>query len=427
MIQRSGYIIFFEKNEQRDIQDEIRNNQSYINTVPFRISDKFKTIRLNFISFDKKHINYACLIRQGKSCWKDTRPKTELSLYNFIETESICIEELEGKLGQKLSKDIDLPCLPAWDYENSSQYKIEEWQQIIDLIKEMKPKISEAINEMLLKITPEPPHKKQGFDIMAQQKDSIQLSLDFAGFKNNLQLKKSIDNPQNYLSFIKSDEDSLIFHDLTSMKFKSWVESIDNKRPNTRTFKQGARRLTITNVNRNREYEGTLGVDFLFYNHDFNLFVMIQYKVWQKDDDGFFYRWNNQYQKDINRMKYCEESFFIPKENQDIKSYRLNTNPFYFKLCESDQFSYDQKLIGGIYLPYDYLNQNMNERLGTKNGRIVRPQNFPHKIHNDLFINLVRKGLIGSTNINESELDSIILSCINNGNSVTLAETMTED
>ena len=200
------------------------------------------------------------------------------------------------------------------------------------------------------------------------------------------------------------------------LKFRNWFEDKKKKKPNTRTFVQGEHRLTITNVNRDG-YEQVLGVDFLFYNHTFNLFMMVQYKVWEQDRQGYIYRRNPQYQKDIERMNALKDRFKNPTLLNSVKDYRLNPLPFYFKLCQPTQLRYDNQLVSGIYVPAEYLEYCLQQK-----GHI-RTKDIPHGFHNELFIDLIKKGLIGSRGVDESTLEEIVNFLLDQQKSVTLAET----
>jgi hypothetical protein len=315
--------------------------------------------------------------------------------------------------------------LPLGGYQDSyNKYEIEGsiWLKLIGLVKESNDDLRKDIEQMILK-TNEKSIEGAEYSIMSHQKDTLQLSLNLAGINTNVEFKtnkKIIGKPENYFPLVKDKrqkEDNLIVQDLFSMelKFRNWFEDEKKKKPDTRTFVQGEHRLTITNVNRD-EYERVLGVDFLFYNHTFNLFMMVQYKVWEQDKKGYIYRRNSQYKKDIERMNGFKEMF----KNSLLKSvtdYRLDPLPFYFKLCYPTQLRYDNQLVSGIYVPAEYLEYCLQEKAH------IRIKDIPHGFHNELFIDLIKKGLIGSRGVDELTLETIVDSLLAEKRSVTLAET----
>jgi hypothetical protein len=358
--------------------------------------------------------------------------KSELIFYRFLDLiQPIPINELEQAIRKspKASQEFSLRCIPTWETQAKYKYEINEpiWTEMINNVKRIRPNVVDELDDMLLEISGNC-FSGSSFSLMAQQKDAIQLALNFAGIDQDV-LDYKLPNtqkgqkPDNFLKFIKSSEDSLIFHDLNTFLFKNWIEDNNKQQPNVRTFKQGKKRLTVTNVNRSKEYEGTLGVDLLFYNQEFKLFVMVQYKVWQQDKNGYYYRADNQYDKDIERMSNAEHKYFNSQEDFGIESFRLSPRPFYFKLCHSTQLNYQNEIINGSYIAYRYLHRFMNKKMGIKGGRIIREKEIIHNINHEMFINLVKNGLIGSIGISEFQLDEIVESLLNAGNSVTLAET----
>jgi hypothetical protein len=80
---------------------------------------------------------------------------------------------------------------------------------------------------------------------------------------------------------------------------------------------------------------------------------------------------------------------------------RLRQNPFYLKFCPARQSEItDNQLIltKGITVPVEYYtwrNQN-GYLLGPRGGKVVTYQNMGRWINNDLFINLINRGWIGT-------------------------------
>jgi hypothetical protein len=207
------------------------------------------------------------------------------------------------------------------------------------------------------------------------------------------------------------------------LKFSRWHEKQEKTTPTSRTYRYGTKVLTITNVNR-RECEQTLGVDLIYYNHEYKSFIMVQYKLWQKEDIRYCYRPDNQYYKDIQRMQNAEILLKEFSQNQqDLTIQRLNNSPFYFKICKPTELSYSNEMISGIYIQYQYLENLMNLNLGKRGGKIVSEEQFQNSINNQLFIDLVKNGLIGSTGIDNEQLNKIVEDLLNQGDSVTIAES----
>lgn len=420
-------IFFVTEDNKTLVQKIIENDEKYIETVPFRIAPIVNTVKFYFLSVDEKNINYAVLVSQGKRNKKDSVIKSQLSFYSFLKVVDFPIHSLQSKLvDQGCDPSLSLCCLPLGGYQDSyNKYEIEGsiWLKLIGLVKESNDDLRKDIEQMILK-TNEKSIEGAEYSIMSHQKDTLQLSLNLAGINTNVEFKtnkKIIGKPENYFPLVKDKrqkEDNLIVQDLFSMelKFRNWFEDEKKKKPDTRTFVQGEHRLTITNVNRD-EYERVLGVDFLFYNHTFNLFMMVQYKVWEQDEKGYIYRRNSQYKKDIERMNGFKEMFKNSTLLKSVTDYRLDPLPFYFKLCHPTQLRYDNQLVSGIYVPAEYLEYCLQEKAH------IRIKDIPHGFHNELFIDLIKKGLIGSRGVDELTLETIVDSLLAEKRSVTLAET----
>ena len=432
MMQNKGYIFWFKNEYAESLQNYIRGNTvKFRETVPFQLSDKYQTLQLHFISITGTSLDYAVLIEQGKRDLDSVVIKSRLSLYEILAIiEPIDIKEIEHNLQEKLEDTLEIKLL---EFNNESKeiekYLLSDkvWAKLINEIKRQRPGLTDNIDEMLEK-TVSNSWKGPGFNVMAQQKDAIQLALDITGIdKNSLQYRlPSIlkeEKADNFFKYLKNDEDSLISHDLGI--FGDWVNQDEDKTPTHRVFKQGNQMLTIANVNR-QQYEKTLGVDLIYYHHNFNLFIMVQYKLWSQEKDEWIYRPNPQYDKDIERMEKSLEKFIqfsrISRRWRQPGNYRLNFNPFFFKLCMPTQLNYRNEMINGNYFDFIHLNNYLCQGLGKNGGRIIEQRNLKQNIGNELFVSLVKNGLIGSRGIHKDQLDEIVTSSAEeNRNNIVLA------
>lgn len=414
-----GYIFGFEKKFADILQEKVEKLKPLQETLSMHISDKYKEVRFNFISSENNKINYAVLVEQGRKPKDAIFSKSRLKFYNYLEIyPSISIDDLSFKLNE------ELPVLPLTKSQESSQYLIEQclWEKLVKEIKKLRPKLKDEIDAMLNKVS-DYSFSGQGFDLMAQEKDAIYLALDFAfdGTRRPLDYRLSnTQKPEPFLDCIRNEDNCI---DSDSRIVKYWCEKEEGRNSSSRTFMQGKKCLTITNVNR-RKCEEALGVDLIYYNHEHESFVMVQYKIWQKDKKGYSYRPNNQYNGDIERMKRAEKSLqnFIQNQ-QNPAIHRLNSMPFYFKLCKPAELSHSNELISGTYIQYSYLEKLMNCRAGERGGMVLLEENIKNSINNQLFIDLVKNGLIGSISIDKNKLNTIIKGLLEQGNSVTIAES----
>jgi hypothetical protein len=190
-----------------------------------------------------------------------------------------------------------------------------------------------------------------GFKIMAQEKDAVYRAIELAGFDKNLNYSLPLPGqpPSSFLRCLHPIEDRLIEHDASI--FSNW--KIDGSLTGQYQFRKSNELLTIINVNRST-VEKALGVDLLYYNHEFNSFVMVQYKTFQKETNSHVYRPDNQFYKDIDRMNQAKRHI-ENKIASTEKEYRLNADNFYFKFCYETKLGYDNDLLPGMYFPLEHL------------------------------------------------------------------------
>lgn len=289
----------------------------------------------------------------------------------------------------------------------------------------MRGSIARDLDEMLELVNNTNIFEGDDSNRMAQQKDAVQLCLNLVFGDTDLLSEKSFNSimdvkHRDYLSYVI--EDDIINHD--SSIFDDWHIDVNKSSIVQRTFKRGKNTLNITNVNR-KKAETTLGVDLIYFNRKFESFVMVQYKTWKQESGRNIYRYDDGYAKQIISMKTADKILFRQHifTKFTLNSYRIDPNPFYFKICYPENISYNQHMIGGLYLPYLYTEICMNECSGKYGGRLIREEDIPYRINNNLFIELVKSGLIGSRGIkNQIELNQVINNLLESGHRITIAE-----
>lgn len=398
----------------------------------FCISHKYQHKEIHFISIDEKNINYIGIVEQGKKNNKCVTPKSRLKFFNLVEIKSVLlIKDLEKYINQEI---LLFPIQECDNIDDKEKYLISSInsEKIINYIKKKRPPLVKSINQLLNKINYEE-NESHSYSIMQQEKDCFQLCLNFtfdSQTKEKIKYKFSDNKGQRFLNCVDNtyDEDSLINHDMSL--FGKWQIDHENYTPITRQFKFGNKILRVTNVNRNRQFEKTLGVDLIYYNQYHNSLIMVQYKKWQYENNDYLYRADAQYKEDIKRMIESEEKLKIDETKINFKydhkyeSQRLTDNPFYFKICIPKQDIYSNTLVQGCYLNYTYLETLMKSKKGIRGGEIIYKKDLPNPVSNDLFTDLVKHGLIGCKKINEEQLNIIVNQLLEQGKSITLAETL---
>jgi hypothetical protein len=264
-----------------------------------------------------------------------------------------------------------------------------------------------------------------GLQAAAQEADAVRLALDIAGLDRG---ELGSARPDGFSSFVevlgttRAPEDTTIAYD--SMRFLDF-DRLDHPSGIVR-FSKGEERLTVINVNR-QPLERTTGADLIYINDNAASFVLVQYKTFRregKDADvrqRLVFRPHGQFDDELARMRKLKPG----KRDATDAGFRLHGGCCYLKFCKPVvTLDYDpRQLVGGMYLPieyYDLLAAGGTIR-GPKGGIALTYENVPRHLTNDLFVNLVRGGWIGSFGATSQKLTKIVLAGLDDGRSVTVA------
>jgi hypothetical protein len=264
--------------------------------------------------------------------------------------------------------------------------------------------------------------------IVAYEHDAVGLALSLAGIDRKPVLESwTGSDSAPFLQGVPEFsviEDRMIDYDATV--FGGW-QLLRQGAIGIAEFRGLNRRLTVVNVNR-AGVEHALGVDLVYYNHDFNAYVLVQYKRMtpRKNGSGYEFRPDRQLQAELERMR----RLLSPGEVlPSVRDFRLDDGGAYLKLCPStfkDAFSHE--LIRGMYLPlgyWDALVESVGVR-GPKGGIRVDFDNVVRHINNTMFIDLVGSGWIGSRGVTSRQITRVVRDSLAN-RSLLLAEARTEN
>ncbi len=261
---------------------------------------------------------------------------------------------------------------------------------------------------------------------LAEQKEAVLTAMNIAGInKEELQGWDFIENEtSSFLDGIKDPrirEDSMIINDLTNLP---GFELMKSSKFSSSIFENDRTRLTVLLANR-LPLEELLGTDLIYYNEDFKCFVMVQYKVMEKEKEKFVFRLpNEQFTEELDRMDSIMEILKTKLGTGNIQDYRINNIPFYIKICPRIEFHPDNVgLSSGMYLPIDYLKllQTDDSILGSRGGRVITFENVGRYMDNTAFKTIIEGGWIG-TNHNQSQvLEQIIREILENGRTAVFA------
>lgn len=262
---------------------------------------------------------------------------------------------------------------------------------------------------------------------LATQKEAVLTAMNIAGIDrakvSNWDYNDK-EKPSSYLdgiSHITLREDSMITNDLSNIPGFDLIQITHHS---ASVFKNNKTCLTILLANK-QPLEELLGTDLIYFNEDFRCFVMVQYKVMEKEGNTFKFRLpNQQLSEEISRMEAIHNLIKDKTGNGIVNDYRICENPFFIKICPRLEFNPDNVgLSTGMYVPLDYLKMLENDKCieGKYGGKAITYDNIGRYFDNTAFKTIVEGGWIG-TNQNQSQLiEEIIKDILENGKAAVVA------
>jgi hypothetical protein len=272
----------------------------------------------------------------------------------------------------------------------------------------------------------EPPElwPNQGVPAVAYERDAVGLALSIAGIsREDVMSNWDGDTHAPFLqglSEFRAYEDAAIAHDTTVFgKWKGLGPSVIG----VARFQDRGRHLTVINANRT-PIENTLGCDLIYYIHDFNAYVLVQYKRLAKAAKGWEFRPDSDanFAKELERMR----AIAAPaRARDDPEHYRMGENFCFIKFCKpvtSEPFS--GELSAGMYLPLDYFDSLVKaDRLkGPKGGKVLTYENVGRWLNNSAFVGLVGRSWVGARGLTVRQLTSVLRRSLASKHSLILAE-----
>lgn len=164
-------------------------------------------------------------------------------------------------------------------------------------------------------------------------------------------------------------------------------------------FENEKAQLTVLLANR-LPLEELTGTDLIYFNEDFKCFVMVQYKVMEKENDNFIFRLpNRQLSEEIARMDSIVRSLEPTEGNELVHNYRISEKSFFIKFYPRLDFSPDDiGLCKGMYVPLDYIKILQNDKCieGKRGGKGITYDNVGCYFDNTAFKTIIEGGWIGT-------------------------------
>lgn len=391
------------------------------------------------LSFSEATIDYICLARKGNQV---VTSKSRVEFSSVLDLESIRISEIEAVL----------PTVVHRYFIKASQgiggaIPPKTWGAAIDVVKELRPHLVPEI-ERILSLQRFSGMRFHGSvaEIQIQEREALGISLDIFSGSNKLRNRvlsewappaeavSDLDEenqsaillalPTSSPSFLSGistryiQEESAIQHDLFT-----WPGDAPVHAGGISVFEQGGRKLSVIYANRNA-LEHTLGVDLIYYNELFDLFVLVQYKIMKDEGGVMVYRPDGQLSEELARMDTFRD---VAKNTAPLASHeahRLSDDGFMVKMVpNTGLMPASGELIKGMYLSREYMNFLISTAgpKGPRGGSQITFENAPRYLTNTEFSSLVHAGWIGTQGTGTSMIKSLIESFYTTGRALLIA------
>ena len=284
-------LIYFDEERRRDlIQEKIEGNYEPFSDALSVPDWELGQLNIALLCFSESTVDYISLAKKGK---RVVTSKNRIEFSGMVSLRAISVTAIESRLNERIQRYFVKASQGAGGVIPAAT-----WAAIVAAIKAERPALIEEIDR-LLSLTRYSGFRLKGeaADILLQEREALGISLDI--FSGNNQLRDQVlsewapyeDTVKNIneveatatlanpgvgrSSFLKGipqryiQEESAIQHDLFN-----WSGMTPLHEAGVSVFAQGGRRLEVHYANRNA-LEHTLGIDLIYYNEAFELFVLV--------------------------------------------------------------------------------------------------------------------------------------------------------
>jgi hypothetical protein len=254
----------------------------------------------------------------------------------------------------------------------------------------------------------------------ALQQDALNLALRAFGI-NEAASEVFLDG-DTALGRVRLQEDTVIAHDARWLPGWRFDQSDLTGRA---IFQKRDAELEVFTANK-LPLERLFGVDLIYLNKKRGSIVAVQYKMMNaqgrdgSEDREWLVPIDRQFREELNRMERFD------RDLSDGSPYRLNSEPFFFKLVKRDALANS----AGILLSKGHLDQLLADGhlRGPRGGLRISFRGLDgHYLQGEAFVELVRSGYIGSRGATTAHLQSLIEAALVGGRAVVAAIESPQD
>ena len=288
-------------------------------------------------------------------------------------------------------------------------------QLILNALSQASREIEHLLGKLYRNLAPIPgPDGKR----LREERDTVGIAMDLAGISRR---GRPLSDPSDVIRVgepfgalrLRSssivNEDDLIAYDLSRFDVYSTVRPLS---PAAYIVEDQGIRLTVINVNR-KELERVHGVDLVYYDEITDQATAVQYKrlkyeliVGRQGESKWVFRRNEELERQLQLMDYPSRPSPVC-----LGDWRISPCPTYFKFIKDNIFDPDDAgLLKGMYVPSDYLALGIKDgsfNTGVKGGFEITYTNTRY-LSRSVFVELVRKGWIGTSRTDKSDLGKVV-------------------
>ncbi len=438
MIRKTGALIFFDESQRGELLKNYFASGVFSDALSIPDLEARKT-EVALLAFSEGTIDFISLLKRGRTV---ATAKSRVEFSDLVSLNAIPIKELEVKLDPKLRS-----YFIRSSRGTGGMVPETTWGGIISLIKQLRPDMSSEV-ERLLSLSSYAGYHLVGklSEILLQEREALGAALDI--FSGNHLLRERVlgswapaadsvgevneetrrgtlvSSEHSTLSFSNRipekyiQEESALQHDLFNWEGVAPMHVAGHS-----IFTQGKRTLEVIYANRN-SLENTLGVDLIYYNEEYQLFALVQYKLMREENERMVYRPDWQLHRELKRMDEFVEKYHLSVELESDQEFRLNADGFFVKLVPNRGLRpASGELIKGMYLTREYLKYLLGPfgPKGDKGGAVIHFDNAQRYLTNTEFMQSVNRGWIGMRRLHARALKDLIRQYYETGRGVLVA------
>ena len=436
----TGMLVRFDEDRRADLLQERVEGDFSPFTDALSVRDwPLGDVTIALLSFSGETIDFICLARKRNQV---VTSKNRIEFSNIVSLNNISIEAIAARLAEQIQRHFIRVSAGV-----GGIFPPATWALLLEAIKAERPNVADDIDRLVgllqfagYRITGE------AAEVLLQERDALGIALDIFSGSNKLRDRvlgewapseeqltelnedektaKLVSRAGGISSFIKGipqqylQEEAAIQHDLFN-----WPGMTPMHEAGISVFESGDRRLEVIYANRN-DLEHTLGVDLVYYNEAFQLFVLVQYKLMREDNGEMSYRPDPQLHSELALMDAFSLTNRLTGSISNHKDFRLNDDGFMLKLVPQKGLRpASGELIKGMYVAREYMHFLLGPHgpVGPRGGSKITFDNAPRYMTNSQFTAFVNEGWIGTRGVQSSDIRAMLQRFYETGRAVVFA------